>query len=172
MKNLISALGRIDRFNEFVAKSAAWLLFPVLFIMSMEVIRRKFLNNPSIWSHEMSYFLCSAMLMLGMAYVLKIKGHITIDIFYAGFSPRLQAAVNCIGFLIFFAPVWYFALQLMYGYMVRSFLIGERDYWGIWFPLLWPLKAWTLTGSVMLTVQAAAEFVRDAVWLFKGGERP
>ncbi|MDX9873012.1 MAG: TRAP transporter small permease subunit [Clostridia bacterium] len=172
MKTLLKALDRLDRFNEYVAKTTAWLLFPVLFIMTIEVIRRKFLNNPSIWSHEMSYFLCSAMLMLGMAYVFKIKGNVTIDIFYAKFSPRVKAAFDCFFFLVFFVPMWYFALQLMVGYLIRSYLISERDYWGIWFPLLWPLKAWTLAGSIMLVLQAVAEFIRDAICLVKGGERP
>lgn len=172
MKPLLKALSYIDKFNEYVAKISAWLLFPVLFIMSYEVIRRKGFNNPTIWSHEMSYFLCSCMLMFGMAYVLKNKGHITIDILYEKFPPRVKAALDVLFFFIFFVPLWYIGLKLMIFYLFESYRLQERDYWGCWFPLLWPLKTWTLIGSIMLVIQGIAECIKDAVVLVKGGERP
>lgn len=172
MKSLLRVLNYIDKFHEFVAKVTAWLLFPVLFIMTIEVIRRKFLNNPSIWSHEMSYFLCSFMLMFGMAYVLKIKGNVSIDIFYAKFPARVKAALDVFFFFLFFVPLWYFGIKLMIENAIDAYVTKERDFWGCWFPLLWPLKTWTLVGAVMLVIQGIAEFIRDTIWLIKGGERP
>lgn len=172
MKSLLRALSYIDKFNEYVAKISAWLIFPVLFIMSYEVFRRKGLNDPTIWSHEMSYFLCSCMLMFGMAYVLRIKGHISIDILYEKFTPRVKAAFDVVFFIIFFVPMWYIGLKLMVYYLIESYVGQEKDYWGCWFPLLWPLKTWTLIGSIMLVIQGIAEFIKDTIWLVKGGERP
>lgn len=172
MKVLLRTLSYIDRFNETVAKTTAWLIFPILLIMTVEVVRRKGLNNPSIWSHEMSYFLCSILLMFGMAYVLKIKGHVSIDILYVKFPPRIRAAADIFFFLVLFVPFWYLAIKAMIYFAVYSYQINERDYWGCWFPILWPLKTWTLVGTVMLVIQGIAEFIRDTIWLVKGGERP
>jgi TRAP-type mannitol/chloroaromatic compound transport system permease small subunit len=171
MKSLLRTLDYIDKFHEYVAKTTAWLIIPVFIIMTYEVIMRKGFNNSLIWSHEMSYFLCSCMIMLGMAYVLKRKGHISIDVLYNRFPDRVKAAVDIFFFLLFFVPLWYFGIKIMSYYLVDSYVGQDKDYWGRWYPLLWPLKAWTLVGAVMLFIQGVVEFIRDAIWFVKGGAR-
>jgi len=172
LKSILKGISFIDRVNEYFAKTAAWLFFPVILIMSYEVLRRKGFNNSTIWSHEMSYFLCSLMLMFGMAYVLKIKGHISIDILYGRINSKGKAILDIFSFIVFFVPLWFFGLKLMSYYLIKSYVFQERDYWGCWFPLLWPLKAWTFLGAILLVLQGFAEFIRDIICLIKGGERP
>jgi TRAP-type mannitol/chloroaromatic compound transport system permease small subunit len=111
------------------------------------------------------------MIMMGMAYVLKQKGHVSIDVLYNRFPERIRVALDIFFFLFFFVPLWYFAIKIMGYYLVESYVGQEIEYWGRWYPLLWPLKAWTLVGTVMLFIQGVAEFLRDVIWLVKGGVR-
>jgi len=66
-------LAAIDKINEVMAKTFAWAMFILVLTMTYEVISRYLFDSPTIWSYDVSYFLGSLTLMLGMAYTLKIK---------------------------------------------------------------------------------------------------
>lgn len=172
LKPLLQVFNYVDKFHEFVAKITSWLILILIFTMTFEVGSRYLFGNPTIWSYDLSYFLSSLFLMFGMAYTLSIKGHVNIDIFYGSFPPRVKATFDIVFALLLFFPMWYLIIELMIPHVVFSIDMNERSSFGSWFPIIWPYKLWILTGLIMLFIQGLVEFIRDMIWLIKGGERP
>ena len=78
-----STILKIDRFSKIVGNIVCWILIPLIFAMTYEVIMRKFFLAPTIWAYDISRFLYGALFMLGAAYALS-KG----CLLYTSPSPR------------------------------------------------------------------------------------
>jgi len=169
---LKAVLNVIDKFNEIVAKIFAWAMLLLTLTMTYEVVVRYGFDSPTIWSYDVSYMLGSMVLMFGMAYTLKIKGHVSIDIIFNRFSPRVQALLYVIFALTLFYPLWGMMVKVMIPHTLFSWARHERSWVGTWQPIVYPFKTWVTVGTVMLFLQGTAEFIRDLVVLITGGERP
>lgn len=172
MSALKAVLNIIDRCNEVIAKVFAWAMVLLVLTMSYEVVSRYVFGNPTLWSYDVSYFLGSMTLMLGMAYTLRIKGHVSIDIIYNRFSPRVQALLYVIFALVLFFPLWILMVKAMVPHMLFSWANQEKSWVGTWQPIIYPFKTWITVGTIMLLLQGIAEFIRDLYVLVTGGERP
>lgn len=169
---LKTVLGIIDRANEIVAKTFAWALVLLVLTMAYEVVSRYVFNSPTLWSYDLSYFLGSMTLILGMAYTLRIKGHVSIDIIYNRFTPRVRALLDVIFALVLFFPLWILMVKAMIPHLIFSWAKHETSWVGTWQPVIYPFKTWITLGTVMLLLQGTAEFIRDLAVLVTGGERP
>ena len=172
MSILKTVLGFIDKVNEVIAKIFSWAMLLLVFTMTYEVVARYGFNSPTLWSYDLSYFLGSMTLMLGMAYTLKIKGHVYIDIIYEKFPKRVQALLYVIFALLLFFPLWGMMVKVMIPHTIFSWANQERSWVGSWQPIVYPFKTWITVGVIMLFFQGLAEFIRDLTVLITGGERP
>ena len=71
---------RIDKFSKIVGNIVCWILIPLIFAMTYEVIARKLFLAPTIWAYDISRFLYGALFMLGL--MLYQKEFILEQIFY------------------------------------------------------------------------------------------
>ncbi len=172
MATLKLALRAIDSINEKIARIFSWALLALVLTMSYEVTARYLFRSPTQWSYDISYFLGSMAIILGMAYTLKMKGHVSIDIIYNRFSPRVQALLYVIFALLLFFPLWGLMVKSMVPHILFSWGCQEKSWVGTWQPIIYPFKTWIALGIVMLLLQGIAEFIRDLVVLITGGERP
>jgi TRAP-type mannitol/chloroaromatic compound transport system permease small subunit len=161
MKAIRGVLRGIDRLNAVVAKAVAWLMLPLVLVIVYEVVMRYLFNRPTLWVFDVSYFLTSIIVILGAAYTLQTKGHVSVDVFYERFLPRTRALIDVVLYLLLFFTLWILIINVMLPHVINSYLRGERAATGIWRPLIWPFKAWILLGVFMLTLQGVAEFVRS-----------
>ena len=65
--------------------------------------------------------------MLGIAFTLQRGGHVRVDIFYRGFSPRKKALVDFIGGILFLLPVCLLIFIFSWDYVAASWAIGETS---------------------------------------------
>ncbi len=83
----------LDNFEEYLAA----ILFATMFIVLMlQIIFRQVLNNPLVWSEELSTFLYVYVGMLGIIIGVKRKQHVAIDIIYSRFSGVSKKVVDII----------------------------------------------------------------------------
>jgi len=169
---LKTVLGTIDKVNEVIAKAFSWLMIALVLTMTYEVVMRYGFSSPTIWSYDVSYFLSSLVLMMGMAYTLKIKGHVNIDIFYNRFSTRTKAILDVVFALTLFFPLWILMSKAMFAHVKFAWVMKEKSWVGSWLPIIYPFKTWVTVGVVMLLIQGVAEFIRDLYVAITGGERP
>ena len=158
----------IDRISEWTGKIVAWLVLIMTFGMAYEVIARYFFNAPTKWAFDVSYMLGGTFFLMGVCYTLKHGGHVRIDIFYAGFSPRTKGIIDIIFSLIFFFPIWGVLLYKLIPYVYESWLIGERTMESHWRPIIYPFKTVMPVGVFLLLLQGIAEFIRSMFLAVRG----
>ena len=76
-----STILKIDRFSKIVGNIVCWILIPLIFAMTYEVIMRKFFLAPTIWAYDISRFLYEPCLCLE-PHMLYQKACIYVLIFY------------------------------------------------------------------------------------------
>ena len=93
-----------DRVSAWFGKAFAWLILMMAFGVGYEVLVRYVFNAPTDWAFDVSYILYGTLFMMGGAYTLSRDGHVRGDFLYRLWSPRTQARVELVLYLLFFFP--------------------------------------------------------------------
>ena len=152
-------LGRIDNLNERVGRIVSYLCLLMMAVLMWEIVLRYFFNNPTIWAHETSALLYGTYFVLGGAYVLRHRAHVTMDIIYNRFSVRRRAILDLVGSSLFFI---FCGLLLWEGGQLAWASLQLREYSEtFWGPPLYPLKMTVPIGGFLILLQGLAKFIRD-----------
>lgn len=159
-----------DWVSEWSGKAVSWLIFPLMFTITYEVILRYGFSAPTVWAFDMGYMIGGAMVSLGMGYVLFQKGHVRVDVMYDKFSSRVKLLVDFILTVLMFFPMMAIFIYTSWQYFILSWMRGERSGYGIWEPSLIPFRLIILAAWIILTIAGIAWFIRTTYSLFKGRE--
>lgn len=96
MKLLAKVNSTFDGIIGFGAFLACAILIFVMLSVNAEVIMRYFLNRPLIWVMEISEICLLFITFLAAAWVLKVEGHVKMDIVVNRLGPRTQIVINTI----------------------------------------------------------------------------
>ena len=164
-----------------VGKIVCWMVIPLIFAMTFEVIGRHFFNRPTLWVYDVTRMSAGAFFMLGAAYTLSKGIHIRADFLYRNWKIRNQAKVDLFLYLLFFFPGFlvFFWVSFDYAYTSicgRSELmecIGgkmriQRAMDTTWMPIMWPLKSCMPIGAFLLLVQGFSEVLKSYYAFVKG----
>ena len=165
MANTITS---IDKFSKRVGSVVCWILMPLIFAMTYEVIMRKLFLAPTIWAYDISRFLYGALFMLGAGYALSRGVHIRADFLYRNFKIKNQGLVDFWLYLIFYFPGLIFFLYMTTGFVLESIQRQEKGMDTAWMPLLWPIKACLWFGIVFLLIQGVSELLKSYYAMKKG----
>ncbi|RYY69014.1 MAG: TRAP transporter small permease subunit, partial [Comamonadaceae bacterium] len=115
----------------------------------------------SVWAQELEWHLLAPLVLVGMTYALQKGEHVRVDVLYARYSPRGQAAVDLFSAVL---AVAFALLVIRYSvnFVSQSYAIGEisADPGGL--THRWVLKAMIPAGFALFAVQAAAQGVAAA----------
>jgi TRAP-type mannitol/chloroaromatic compound transport system permease small subunit len=165
-----TALRVADTISEWTGRLFAWLVVPITIIVVYEVISRRLLNAPHIWSFEVSTFLYSLHFMMVAAYTLLYDGHVTVDLIYGVLSRRWQAVIDVLSYLLFFFPFFLVFLVAGTEYASDSWATSERTMTAQ-LPLMLPImKTLIPVASFLLLLQGASRFVRSLYLAVSGRE--
>jgi len=140
----------------------------VVFFVVYEIFLRFVFNAPTIWANESTVYLSAIGYLMGGAYALYYRAHVSVDMLYLRFSPRTRAILNVITF--FFTLIYLGALVWVGSkYAFESLKIREAT-GSPWNPPVYPLKIAIPVGSFLLLLQAIANFVRDLAFTVRGRE--
>lgn len=159
-----------DWLSEWSGKAVSWLIFPLMFTITYEVVMRYGFRAPTVWAFDMGYMIGGAMVSLGMGYVLFQKGHVRVDVMYDKFSSRVKLLVDFILTVLMFFPMMAIFIYTSWQYFILSWMRGERSGYGIWEPSLIPFRLIILAAWIILTIAGIAWFIRTTYSLFKGRE--
>ena len=163
-----SIVNIIDTISEWSGKIVRWLIFPLVFGSTYEVIARYVFHSPTLWAYDMSYMLHGSLFMLGAAYCLYRKSHIRTDIFYMNWSPKTQGWVDAICYLFFFFPGIFFYFIAGVNETAHSWQMLERSESGAWRPPIYPFKTVLPVTAFLLLLQGISEFVKSLYAGIKG----
>jgi len=166
------ALARlIDRVNEFIGKSVAWLILVAVLVSAGNAVIRKTFNMSSNSWLELQWYLFGAAFLLAAAYTLKQNEHIRIDIVYGLFSRRTQHWIDLFGHVFFLMPFVILMIFYFVPYVSMSLHSGEvsSSAGGL---IIWPAKALLLIGFLQLGFQGISEIIKKIAIMTGAMEDP
>lgn len=158
----------VDRAVEAAGRAASWLSLAICVLMAVGVLLRYAFSIGSVWAQELEWHLLAPLVLFGMTYALQKGDHVRVDVLYARYGARAQAAVDLLSALLAVAMA---ALVIRYSiqFVHQSYAIGEisSDPGGL--THRWLLKALIPVGFALFGLQAAAQGVEAALRLRRAG---
>ncbi|MEW6589509.1 MAG: TRAP transporter small permease subunit [Pseudomonadota bacterium] len=161
----------VDRLSTFVGRAFAWSIVLLTLLVSWEVFSRYVLNHPHPWALDAQIMLYGILFMMAGAYTLAHQGHVRGDILYSGFSPRGQAAVDLVLFVLFYLPGVLALTWAGWTYANESLAIRENTFSPDPLPL-YPFKFVIPIAGALLLIQGVVEILRCVVCLRDGAWPP
>jgi TRAP-type mannitol/chloroaromatic compound transport system permease small subunit len=145
--------------SEWSGKIFSNLWIVTVLVISYEVIMRYVFGAPTRWGHETMIFLCAIVYLMGGAYTLYHRKHISIDLLYRRFSPRGRAILDLITFPLF---CWFIGVLLWAGADRAWDAVIIRETSGSpWNPPIYPILLMIPLGAFLLLLQGLAKFIGD-----------
>ncbi len=159
---------RLDRLADVTGQTVAWLTIAMMLITCLVVFLRYLLNMGSIALQESVTYLHGMVFLLGIAYTMKQKAHVRVDIIYQKLDPRTKCWMDLLGTLLFLFPVSIFITWVSIEYVQFSWnlLEGSAEPGGL--PGVFLLKSLIPLMAVLLFLQGVAELLRNALILLAG----
>ena len=158
----------IDKFSKWIGNIVCWILMPLIFAMTYEVLARKLFLAPTIWAYDISRFLYGALFMLGAGYALSRGVHIRADFLYRNFKTKNQGLIDFWLYLLFYFPGLIVFLYMTTGFVQESIMRNERGMDTTWMPIMWPLKICMPIGAFLLLIQGVSEVLKSYYAFVKG----
>lgn len=162
---IIRVAALIDRFNTAIGRAAAWCALAVVLIGFAVVLLRYAFGAGSIWLQESILYAHAALFLLAAAWTLKEGGHVRVDVFYAGASPRTKAWIDLLGVLLLLLPFCIAVIWFSLPYVGRSWAILERSRETSGLPLVFLLKTLIPVFAVLLALQGVSQAIKAIAML-------
>jgi TRAP-type mannitol/chloroaromatic compound transport system permease small subunit len=164
--NIDRITGVIDQVSLWSGKAVAWLIVPMVAMLAGEVIVR-YTFAPTVWALDMATMLYGTHYLMAAAMTLYLGKHIRTDFFYERWSPRTQAWVDVICYLLLFLPGMVMFVWLSWDFAAESWDLKETlmTTWrppAYWYKSVIPLSAATLL------LQGISELLKSVKLLLTG----
>jgi TRAP-type mannitol/chloroaromatic compound transport system permease small subunit len=156
-----------DHISTWVGKAFSWLIIGLMLLVVIEVFKRYVLNYPSAWVFDASNMMYGSLFMMCGAYTLSQNGHVRGDFFYGSASPRTQASLDLVLYILFFIPGILALTWAGWSYASDSWYIREHTFNADPLPL-YPFKSVIPIAGFVVLLQGVAEIIRSVVCLKTG----
>jgi TRAP-type mannitol/chloroaromatic compound transport system permease small subunit len=155
---------QVDRFVDLVGRGVSWLSLAICILMAIDVLLRYAFSIGSVWAQELEWHLLAPLVLFGMTFALNKGDHVRVDVFYARYGPRAQAAVDVLS-AAFAVAMAVLVIRYSIQFVQQAYAINEisADPGGL--THRWILKALIPVGFALFGLQAAAQGVRAALRL-------
>ena len=160
-----------DKVSAWFGKAFAWCILIMTFGIGYEVFVRYVLRDPTAWAFDISYMMYGALFMMGGAYTLSRDGHVRGDFIYRLWSPRTQAKVEFVLYLIFFFPGVLALIIAGWKYASRSWRYFEVSVMSPANVPIFQFKMIIVAAGILLLIQGIAQVFR-CVLCIRNGEWP
>ena len=134
-----------------------WLALALVLVTFAVVVLRYLFQFGSIAMQESILYLHASLFLLGAAYTLKRDGHVRVDIFYRGFTPRGKALVDLLGSLLLLLPVCSFLLWVSWDYVAGAWALREGSPEAGGLPFVYLLKTLIPLAAALLILQGVSQ---------------
>ena len=189
MQQLLTISRALDRLLSNIGRFAAWLLLPMMIVIMVDVITRKFglltsakdfflasgMQGPhdivnkyftSTKMQELEWHLHAALFLLCMGFGYVKNSHVRIEIVRETFDARTKSWMEVIGIVIFIIPYTYLLFRFGFNFAERSFHMNEVSAALTGLSHRWIIKAFLPLGMALLFLGALAVLLRNLVFLF------
>jgi TRAP-type mannitol/chloroaromatic compound transport system permease small subunit len=158
----------VDKVSTFVGHTFSWLIVGLTLMISWEVFSRYALDKPHAWAFDVMIMQYGTLFMMAGAYTLAKNGHVRGDVLYGFFTPRTQAAIDLVLYIVFFLPGVIALTYAGYFYAAESWAIKESSNITAEGPPIYPFKTIIPLAGAILLVQGIVEIIRCVICLKQG----
>ncbi|UCD71763.1 MAG: TRAP transporter small permease subunit [Syntrophobacterales bacterium] len=159
----------LEKVSEWSGRIFIWLIIPLTVLVVFEVISRRVFNAPHIWAPEVTDYIYGPHFMLVAAYTLLYRGHVSIEVIYERFSPKVRAILDCFTYLVFFFPFCIIVFTQGIVFAHTSWSIGETSESAA-LTIVPAVKTVIPVTLALLLIQGLANFIRRVVFIVRGRE--
>lgn len=151
----------IDKLNEWTGEMAAWLILPMCFLVTYDVILRYAFNSPTTWAWDINVQFLGAMVALGGGYALLHDSHVGVDVILTSLSEKKRIMVELITFVFFFLGIGVLvSVGIMQAWISVKTMEVDYTYFA---PPVYPLKSLIAAGFLLLFLQGISKFIRNII---------
>ncbi len=154
----------IQRLTFYVCAASMFMLVPMMFLTTIDVIGRAFFARPVPGAVELSEYMLAVVILLGLAYTQQVKGHPRVTLIVSRLPWRLQALLeiimNLLGMFIIFIVIWQ-------GYLLATGRMSTVVSDVLRIPQL-PFRLLVSVGGALLFLELLVDLATAAGNLFKG----
>ncbi|HZW98666.1 MAG TPA: TRAP transporter small permease subunit [Trueperaceae bacterium] len=177
MSVLLGVARVIDNVNGAVGRAMWWLSLFMVAVGVYNVVTRYFYGffelvlGPRAAANmtgnlflELQTYSFDLVFLLGAAYVLRVDGHVRVDIVYSNLSARRKAAIDICCYWLFLVPFSLLGIVYSIPYIRRSWATLEMspNPGGL---ARYPIKTAIAVAFAMLILQAISETIHNAAFL-------
>ncbi len=155
----------IDRLNETVGRTVAWLTVATVVVQFTVVVGRYVFGTGQIWMQESIIYMHATVLMAAAGYTLLHGGHVRVDIFYRTASPERRAWTDLLGVVFLLIPVMILIITVAGPYVAMSWasLEGSAETSGI--QAVFVLKSVILVFAALVLLQGVSLAINSVLVL-------
>ena len=157
----------VDRLSTWFGKASAWTVVALTLLITWEVFSRYALNKPHAWVLDAQIMLYGVLFMMAGAYTLAKNGHVRGDVLYGFFSPRTQATVDLVLYILFFLPGVIAMTYAGWYFFQDSLAMREQTFNADPIPV-YPFKFVVPIAGGILLLQGVVEIIRCVICLRTG----
>jgi TRAP-type mannitol/chloroaromatic compound transport system permease small subunit len=155
--------------NNIIARVASFVIYPLIFVVVLEVVFRYILNKPTIYAYDLTWMFYAALVFLGGGYGLQHEVHVRADVFYNKLKARGKAVINMFCYPLLFFTSMAGLLYSTFLLMVKAWQFNETSPYTSWNPPVGPIKTVLFVCILILTLQGIVKFSGHLKDLIKGG---
>lgn len=168
MNALIAVTKVLDRFNLYVGRYAfSWILLLLMGVALFEVVTRRIIGNPQIWTHEILAYIFCAHFVLALGYTLHYKEHVNVDALTLHFPEKVQVILETLVYLFFIGLFLWAMVPAAVDFAERSWRFGERAPTAFSSPV-YPAKTLIPLSLILLAIQTAGIVLKNMIFLIRG----
>ena len=149
----------IDSSIKYLGYFTAFIVAILVLLVVYDATARYLFSTGSIALQELEWHLFDVIILFGIAYTLREKAHVRVDIFYATYSEKTKALINIISSLFFILPFSVLIIYIGIDFVHLSFIQNEASSNPGGLEYRYLVKALLPLSFIFLTLQA----MRDTV---------
>jgi len=152
-------LNGINRAITIAGTLAAFALVVLVLLVAYDAFVRYLFSSGSIALQELEWHLFDVVIMLAIAYTLKMNSHVRVDIFYEHYSAKNKALVDVLAQLFFVIPFSFLIIYVGFEFVLLSFsqMEGSSNPGGL--PYRFIVKSLMPLAFILLLLQSVKEIV-------------
>ncbi len=165
MKYMLKLSRHLDMITDTFGRGLSWLALAMVLLQGAVVFMRYVFGLSILWMQEGILYLHAIIFLSAAGYTLLHDGHVRVDIFYSGASPRTKAIIDIIGVVFLLTPVCVLLLWAGWPYVASSWAVWEGSIEPSGIPAMFLLKTCILLFPATLLVQGFSLLLRSVLVL-------
>ncbi len=117
----------MDNIIKYLGYFTACIVAILVVLVVYDATARYLFSTGSIALQELEWHLFDIVILFGIAYTLREKAHVRVDIFYATYSEKTKKLINLISSLFFILPFSMVIVYISIDFVQLSFIQNEAS---------------------------------------------